>query len=221
MKRGKIRVLIADDHTVVRQGLRGLLEREADIHIVGEASNGGDAVRKAQALRPDIVLMDISMPQLNGLEATRRIGKGGCGTQVVVLTMHNVEEHLHRLFAAGAKGYVLKDGGAVNVLAAIRAVHDGGIYIDPKASPKIIDSYVNRGARRAADETSPETLTPREREVVQLIAEGHTNRDIGRELQISVKTVETHRARIMEKLDIHNTADLVLYAVRHGMVIVV
>ena len=210
----KIRVLLADDHTLVRQGLRALLEREADIKIIGEARNGREAVHRAVALKPDIVVMDISMPHLNGLEATQRIAATCPGTRVVALSMHKQEHHVQALLRAGARGYVPKDAPASELLAAVRAVHGGGCYLHPQISSKVVDGYLD-GNRPAAPR---ELLTSREREVLQLVAEGKTNRLIAAELRLSVKTIEAHRARIMTKLKIHNAAGLTRYAMSRGII---
>lgn len=211
----KIRVLLADDHTLVRQGLRALLEREADIKIIAEARNGREAVHRAIALKPDIVVMDISMPQLNGFEATQRIAAECPETKVVALSMHKAEHHVHSLLRAGARGYVPKDAPASELLAAIRAVHGGGCYLDPKISAQVVDGYLDGNKPRAQHEP----LTPREREVLQLVAEGKTNRLIATELRLSIKTIEAHRARIMTKLKIHNAAGLTRYAISRGIIV--
>ena len=210
----KIRVLLADDHTLVRQGLRALLEREADIKIIGEARNGREAVHRAAALKPDIVVMDISMPHLNGLEATERIASTCPGTRVVALSMHKQERHVQSLLRAGARGYVPKDAPASELLAAVRAVHGGGCYLHPQISSKVVDGYLD--GNRPAEPKEP--LTSREREVLQLVAEGKTNRLIAAELRLSVKTIEAHRARIMSKLKIHNAAGLTRYALSRGII---
>ncbi|HZN03251.1 MAG TPA: response regulator transcription factor [Candidatus Polarisedimenticolia bacterium] len=210
----KIRVLLADDHTLVRQGLRALLEREADIKIIGEARNGREAVNRVLALKPDIVVMDISMPHLNGFEATRRIAAECPETRVVALSLHKEEHHVQALLRAGARGYVPKDAPASELLAAIRAVDGGGCYLHPQISAKVVDGYLD--GNRPPGESEP--LTPREREVLQLVAEGRTNRLIASELRLSIKTVEAHRARIMTKLKIHNAAGLTRYAIGRGII---
>ena len=210
----KIRVLLADDHTLVRQGLRALLMREADIKIIGEARNGREAVNRARALKPDIVVMDISMPHLNGFDATQRIAAECPQTKVVALSMHMQEHHVHSLLRAGARGYVPKDAPASELVAAIRAVHGGGCYLHPQISARVVDGYLDGHKPRAEHEP----LTPREREVLQLVAEGQTNRLIAAELRLSVKTVEAHRARIMTKLKIHNAAGLTRYAISRGII---
>ena len=210
----KIRVLLADDHTLVRQGLRALLEREADIKVIGEATNGREAVRKAVALRPDVIVMDISMPRLNGIEATMRIRAEAPGTRVVVLSMHTGEDYVRSVLKAGAKGYVLKDAPSNDLLTAIRAAKAGGCYLHPRVSSTIVDVYL--GA--AGDDDPSNILSAREREVLQLIAEGLTNRDIAKHLTLSVKTIDAHRTRVMAKLNLHNTADLTRYAISRGII---
>lgn len=210
----KIRVLLADDHTLMRQGLRALLEREADIKVIGEARNGREAIHRVAALRPDVVIMDISMPRLNGFEATQKISTEHPDTKVVALSMHKEDHHVQALLRAGARGYVPKDAPASELLAAVRAVHDGGCYLHPKISAKVVDGYLDGNRPRVAEGE----LTPREREVLQLVAEGQTNRLIASELRLSIKTVEAHRARIMTKLKIHNAAGLTRYAISRGII---
>jgi two-component system response regulator NreC len=211
---GKIRVLLADDHTLVRQGLRSLLEKEADIKVIGEARNGREAVHQVVALKPDVVIMDVSMPRLNGFEATQRIAREAPDTRVVALSMHKGDHHVRALLRAGARGYVVKDAPICELLAAVRAVHGGGCYLHPEISGRVVDGYLD--GRKPTD--GEDLLTPREREVLQLVAEGHTNRLIAAELRLSIKTVEAHRARIMTKLKIHNAAGLTRYAISRGLV---
>lgn len=213
----KIRVLLADDHTLIRQGLRALLEREADIKVIGEARNGREAVHQVVALKPDVVVMDISMPRLNGFEATQRIAAESPGTRVVALSMHKEAHHVHALLRAGAKGYVPKDAPVSELLAAVRAVHAGGCYLHPRISGPVVNGYLD-GNKPPAGKAGDDTLTPREREVLQLVAEGHTNKIIATELRLSIKTVEAHRARIMTKLKIHNAAGLTRYAISRGII---
>lgn len=214
----KIRVLLADDHTLIRQGLRALLEREADIKVIGEARNGREAVHQVAALKPDVVIMDISMPRLNGFEATQRIATESPSTRVVALSMHKEEHHVHALLRAGARGYVPKDAPVSELLAAVRAVHGGGCYLHPRVSGPVVNGYLDGGKPPAGKTGSDDLLTPREREVLQLVAEGHTNRLIATELRLSIKTVEAHRARIMSKLKIHNAAGLTRYALSRGII---
>ena len=213
----KIRVLLAEDHTIVRKGLRSLLDGEAGIEVVGEAEDGRAAVEHARQLRPDVVLMDIAMPGLNGLEATRQLKRQFPEVKVLVLTMYANEEYIFQILRAGASGYVVKKAAPGELVTAIQTVHRGDFYLSPSISRTVIEEYV-RQAEAMAGEDRYERLTPREREVLQLIAEGHANREIGEVLHISVKTVETHRANLMEKLDLHSTAQLTQYAIRKGVV---
>jgi DNA-binding NarL/FixJ family response regulator len=215
----KTRVLVADDHTIVRQGLRSILESESDMKVVGEAADGREAVRKAVVLAPDVVVMDVSMPRMNGLEATARILKENQRVRVLALTMHNSEEYVYSLLKAGARGYLLKESAAAELVEAIRAVQGGGTYLHPSISVKVVNEYLKRphpGTRPGRDDV----LTAREREVLQLIAEGNTNKEIAGQLMLSVKTIENHRTRIMDKLEIHNVAGLTRYAISRGMVAV-
>jgi len=218
MKPPRTRVLLADDHAMVRQGLRALLERERDLVIVGDAADGREAVRMAAELRPDVVVMDISMPRLNGIEATRRILAASPGTRIVALTMHAGEEYVSELLKAGATGYVLKESPASDVIAAIRVVRQGGSFLNRKISEQVVNGYLGRSGPRESAARPPDLLTPREREVLQLIAEGNTNRAIAKQLGLSAKTVEAHRTRIMAKLGVHNAAGLTRYAIRRGLI---
>lgn len=212
----KTRVLVADDHTIVRQGLKAVLEREPDIEVVGEAADGREAVKKALALVPDVVVMDVSMPALNGLEATARIVREAPKVKILALTMHSSEEYVYSFLKAGAKGYLLKESAASDLVEAIRAVRFGGTYLHPTISVKVISEYLKLPDPRSRT-GSPGLLTTREREVLQLIAEGHTNKEIAGLLLLSVKTIEAHRTRIMEKLKIHNVAGLTRYAISRGI----
>ncbi len=211
---GKIRVLIADDHAIVREGARHLLSQEPDIEVVGEAANGAQALELARKFVPDIVLMDISMPGMNGLEATRALKAAQPQTNVLVLTMQEGEDYFFRLLNAGASGYVLKGAGSVELLSAIRAVHQGGVYLNPMMTRKVLGDFL----KRAEQSESVDPLTPREREVLKLIAAGKTNREIADELVLSLNTVQTHRLHLMEKLNLHNRAELVKYAIRRGLI---
>ncbi len=213
----KIRVLIADDHTVVRAGIRLLLEKQEDIEVVGEARDGYEAVAREQELAPDIVLMDLAMPGLSGLEATRRITKEGKGAKVVALTMHQDDEYFFQALNAGASGYVLKEISPGELVAALRAVHQGGVWFHPGLGRKLLDDYLHR-VEMGEERESFGRLTEREREVLRLIAQGHTTREIAEMLCLSPRTVERHRANIMGKLDLHNRAELVRYAVRKGLI---
>jgi len=212
----KTRVLVADDHTIVRQGLRAILEAEADIEVVGEAADGREAVRKGLTLQPDVVVMDVSMPRMNGLEATSRLVKDCPSISVVALTMHSSEEYVYSLLKAGARGYLLKESVSSDLVEAIHAVVGGGTYLHPNISTKVVDGYLKL-PRVPRGEGLPEILTPREREILQLIAEGHTNKEIAAVLVLAVKTIENHRSRIMDKLEIHNVAGLTRYAISKGI----
>ncbi len=211
----KATVLLVDDHVVVRQGLKALLADEPDIEVIGEASNGREALDRLPELGPDVVLMDISMPGLNGIEATRQIQQRYPDVKVVVLSMHANEEYVFQVLQAGASGYVLKQSDSMEVLTAIRAAVAGGSFLSPPISRTVIEDYVRRAeARGQADDL--EMLTTREREVLQLLAEGRSNREIAAELSISVKTVETHRSNMMNKLGLSSKTELVKYALRKG-----
>lgn len=213
----KIRVLLAEDHTIVRKGIRSLLDDEPDIEVVGEASDGRETVEKAEKLVPDVVLMDITMPQLNGLEATRQIKKLLPDIKILGLTMYTNEEYILQLLQAGGSGYVVKHSAPSDLISAIRAVYRGDLFLSPEISKVIIDEYLKH-AGQTSHETSYDKLTDREREVLQLITEGLSNREIADKLHISVKTVGVHRTNLMEKLNIHSTIDLVKYAIRKGII---
>ncbi|MCI0390917.1 MAG: response regulator transcription factor [Acidobacteria bacterium] len=210
-----IRVLLADDHTLVRAGLRSLLESLPGIEVVAEAGDGREALRLVATLHPHIALMDIAMPELNGLEAAALLAKESPDTRVIILSMHASEEYVVRALRASAAGYLLKDSGIAELELAVKAVARGETYLSPLTSKHVITDYV----RRIGGEASLlEQLTPRQREVLQLIAEGHSTKAIAQKLSLSVKTVETHRAQLMERLDIHDLAGLVRYAIRAGLV---
>lgn len=207
-----MRVLIADDHQIVRQGLKVLLERER-FTVVAEAVDGREAVRLANELRPDVAILDLTMPLVNGLEAAREIlRERGCTTRVILLTMHGEEHQVALALRAGVRGYVLKTQAAEDLAHAIRAVIAGQTYLSPAVSSLVVDAYVS-GQRPAAD-----PLAPRERQVLQLVAEGKTSKEIAAMMGLSVKTAESYRTRLMEKLEIHQTAGLVRYAIRNGIV---
>jgi DNA-binding NarL/FixJ family response regulator len=208
----RIRILLADDHAVVRQGFKMILAAQPDMEIVGEAANGREAVELAEQLRPDVVVMDVSMPELNGIEATRRLASSVPHARVVALSMHKDSVYVREILRAGARGYLLKDSGAADLVAAIRAVASGESYLSPAVSNAVLDDY-----RRIA--TNPiDLLTSREREVLQMLAEGKTNKEIANVLNLSVYTVEAHRGRIMEKLNLHSIGELVRFAVRNGLI---
>ncbi len=212
----KIRVLLADDHTILRDGIRALLEEEFDIEVVGEAEDGRAAVRLACDLKPDVILMDIAMPLLNGLEATRQINQECPECKILVLTMHDDEEYIRRVLAAGALGYVLKYAAASELLDAIRSVNRGEAVLSPAITRLVIEDYL-RWANNLPDQ-SLNGLTLRECEVLQLIAEGYTNKQISEILTISVKTVQAHRSNLMQKLDLHDRGELIKYAIQKKII---
>lgn len=214
-----IRVLLADDHTIVRQGVRLCLEAMGDIIVVAEAQDGQEAVVLANQLRPDVAVVDLTMPRLNGVEAIRQIKRDVPSTEVVVLSVHDSEAYVVQALRAGAAGYVLKRNAATELAAAIRAAHDGQAYLHPSIARRVIDDYLSRiHASEDAISEPHERLTPREREVLQLAAEGHSTRAIAGLLCLSTKTVEHHRASIMSKLGLHGQTELVKYAIRAGLV---
>jgi len=206
-----IRLLLADDHQLVRQSLRALLEREG-YQVVAEAGDGREAVRLARELNPDLAVLDVAMPELNGLEAARQIGRAAPRVRTVLLTMHDEEQYVAEALAAGVKGYVLKSQVAHDLLRALEEVAQGAVYLSPRVSHVLVD--VSLGRRRIGDDP----LTEREREVLHLIAEGRTTKQVAAALGVSVKTAESHRSRLMKKLDIHEVAGLVRYAIRRGLV---
>jgi len=210
-----IRILLADDHKIVRDGLRSLLQAEADLEVVGEAANGREAVRLAQELSPDVVVMDVGMPDLNGIEATRYIAGGPSGAKVIALSMHSDRRFVEGMLAAGATGYLLKDSAFEELARAIRAVAAGRTYLCPSVAGVVVQALVR--ASHAAQPARSPVLTPREREVLQLLAEGKSTKQIAGTLGVSVKTVETHRSRIMDKLDVHSVPELTKYAIREGL----
>jgi two-component system response regulator NreC len=212
-----IKVVLADDHTIVRKGLRSLLDAEVDMDVIGEAGDGKEAIELVGQLKPHIVVMDIGMPVLNGLEATRRIIKKHPDTKVLILTMHTNEEYVFEILQAGASGYIIKKAAPTELVAAIRAVKQGESFLSPSISKKVIEEYLQRAGEEKREDAF-DLLTDREREVLQLIAEGLSTREIAEKLFISTKTVETHRMHVMEKLDLHGTADLTRYAIRKGIV---
>lgn len=214
----KIRVLLADDHTIVRQGLRALLDSQEDIEVVGEAEDGRQAFEKTKELVPDVVVIDITMPNLNGIEATRQIKKLNPEIKVLVLTVHDNEEYIHQILQAGASGYLLKESAVTDLVSAINAVKKGGIFLSPAISKVVVKDYIRHAEEGTGDFDSLNILTNREREVLQLIAEGHTNREVAHLLKLSVKTVDVHRSHIMEKLNIHDVTGLVKYSIRKGLI---
>jgi len=211
------RVLIADDHGIVRKGLRLQLEQYPDLEVVGEAADGREAVRMAGELQPDIVIMDIGMPNLNGVEATAQITKRTPSPGVIILSMHSDEEYLMRALAAGAKGYLLKDTADVDLLRAVEAVRQGKSFFSPTVAKMLLEEYVQQMTQRGVKD-SYDLLSAREKEIFQLLAEGKSNKDVATILNLSTYTVETHRTNIMRKLDLHSSVDLVLYAVRKKII---
>ena len=212
-----VRILLADDHTLVRQGIRRILEEHADWQVVGETSDGREAVRQTLELQPDVVIMDIGMPQLNGIEATRQITRRAQSVRVLILSMHADEAYIAQAVGAGAIGYLLKDSADVELVKAVTSAIQGRSFFSPKATTVLLDEYRKTLARRGITDRY-ESLSEREREVFQLIAEGHSNKSIATILGVAPATVETHRAHIMEKLDLHSVAEIVLYAVRRGVI---
>jgi len=212
-----IRILLCDDHAVIRRGLRLLLEQQDDFEVVGEASDGREAVNLAEALKPDIAVLDITMPNLNGIEAARQISAKQLGTAIIVLSMHADESFVLKALKAGARGYVLKEAPESELIKAVRALAEGKSFFSPAVSRMLVEDYV-RHLQDKDVEDSYELLTAREREILQLIAEAKSNKDIASILNLSLYTVETHRSNIMEKLNLHSVPELILYAVRKGVI---
>ncbi len=206
-----IKILLADDHTIVRQGLKLILSSQADFQVVGEASNGREVVELAEKLHPDIVLLDVAMPELNGIEATRRMMEANGRLRILVLSMHKESVYVREILKAGARGYLLKDVIDTELLNAVRSVARGDGYISPAVSGALLSDY-RQNVTDPAD-----LLTNREREVLQLIAEGKTNKEVATKLNLSVYTVDSHRGKIMEKLNLHSTGELVRFAIKHGL----
>lgn len=212
-----LRLLIGDDHRLVRHGLRKILETRADWEVVAEVGDGREAVARAAELQPDVAILDIGMPQLNGIDAAQQVLQKSPKTRVLMLSMHADEAYVARALKAGATGYLLKDSADTDLLNGVAAVAAGHSFFSPSVAKRLLDDYVHRVSQADATDRYA-TLSPREREIFQLVAEGRTNREVAEILDISAATVETHRARILQKLEIHNTAELVLYAVRRGIV---
>jgi two-component system response regulator NreC len=213
----KVRVLIADDHGVVRKGLRLLLEQYSEIEVVGEAANGREVVRLATELSPNVILMDVAMPLLNGIDAAEQIGRTNDQIGVIMLTMHADEGYLLRALNAGVRGYLLKESAEGDLLRAVQAVSQGKPFFSPAITQTLLEDYM-RVLKEEGLSDSFELLTAREREVLQLLAEGKTNKEVASILEISLYTVESHRTNLMQKLNLHNTAEIVLYAVRKNLV---
>ncbi len=212
-----IRLLLVDDHTLVRQGIRSLLETQDDMEVVGEASGGHEAISMAGDLRPDVTLMDLAMPDMNGMEATRQIKKQHPEIQVLALTMHSTDDYLFRALESGASGYVLKEADATELATAVRAVHAGGAYIYPPLAKRLVEQFLLR-IGSGEERTSYSSLTSREQDILRFIGDGLTNEEIAKQLVLSVHTVQTHRSNIMKKLGLHNRAQLVTYAARVGLI---
>lgn len=213
----KVRILIADDHGIVRKGLRLQLEQNPDFEVVGEAADGREAVRMTEELKPNVVVMDIAMPNLNGIQATAQIVKRNPGTGVIILSMHSDESYLTRTLAAGAKGYLLKDSADVDLYRAVQSVGQGKSFFSPTIANKLLEDYMRQMQQRGLQD-SYDLLTDREKEIFQLLAEGRSNKEVAVKLDLSTSTVETHRTRIMQKLDLHSSAEIVLYAVRKKII---
>jgi two-component system, NarL family, response regulator NreC len=214
---GSIRILLADDHAVMRTGLRLVLERQSDFEVVAEASDGREAVGLAQQHHPEVVVMDVTMPNLNGIEAARQICTALPQTSIVMLSMHSDEAYVLRALKAGARGYLLKESAESDLIAAIRAVKAGKAFFSPAVSRMLVEDYVRQLQDREIED-SYELLTTREREILQLIAEGRSNKEIANILNLSLYTIETHRGNLMEKLNLHTVPELILYAVRKGVI---
>jgi len=212
----RTKILIADDHEIVRRGIRHALETNPDWEVIAEAANGREAVEMADRLHPQIAVLDLSMPEMNGLEAIRRILSASPEVRILVLSIHDSDTLIHEVLASGAKGYLLKSDAARDLLSAVQSLIDGRTFFTAKVSQALLDNFLNGGApRRVVEERS--RLTPREQEIVRLVADSRTNKEIATLLNISVRTVETHRSNIMEKLGIHSVSDLIMYAIRNGL----
>jgi two-component system response regulator NreC len=213
----KMHVLVTDDHIIVREGLRAILDAQPDIQVVGEATNGLEAVQKVEETKPDIVLMDISMPEMNGLEATRQIKQAHPEVKILALTMHEGDEYFFEVLQVGASGYFVKGGSSQELLGALRALQQGDVYISPIMTKKLLSDYL-RHAKTGQDKEVYTGLTGREKEILKLVAEGLNNQEIAEKLFLSPATVQTHRANIMAKLGLHSRTELVKYALRNGMI---
>lgn len=213
----KVRIVIAEDHTILREGLRSLLSSNPSFEIVGEAEDGREAIKCVEKFKPDLILTDLSMPRMNGMEAIKEIKRESPTTKVLVLTVHRAEEYILATFRAGADGYLLKDSTHAELVMAVKKVLSGKHYISPEISEKVIEGYLD-GRRTLKTKSSWETLTQREREILKLIAEGYKSKGIADDLCISVKTVEKHRANLMEKLDLHSIQALTTFAIERGLV---
>src|SRR2546421_6405907 len=211
----KLRILLADDHALIREGLKALINAQADMEVVGEAGDGLAAYKAAKELQPDLIVMDVSMPEMNGAKATERLKQELPETKVLALTVHEDNGYLRQLMKAGASGYVLKRAAAEDLIHAIRAIAGGGVYIDPAMMSKVMGGSTRK--RSLNDALNNNTLSERETEVLRLIALGYSNKEIAAQLEISIKTVETYKSRLMEKLDLHSRVDIVRYALQQGL----
>jgi DNA-binding NarL/FixJ family response regulator len=216
--KGSLRILLADDHALVRKGLRATIESRAGWSVCGEAATGREAVEMARNLRPDIVVMDLTMPELNGLDATRRILRAAPRTEILILSMHESEQLIHEVLAAGARGYVLKSDAGGAICLAIESLARHKPFFTSRVSEVLLKSYLSPAAGGAPAGETAEALTSREREIVQLIAEGRSSKDVAAALRISVKTAETHRTNLMRKLGVHSVSEIVRYAIRNGII---
>jgi two-component system, NarL family, response regulator NreC len=214
---GRLRLVLGDDHTIVRQGICKILEEQREWQVVGQANNGREAVKEILALQPDIAILDVGMPLLNGIEATRQLVRRLPALRVLILSMHADEAYITQALHAGAKGYLLKDSADTELIRAVTAIAAGKSFFSPAVASVMLDDYVRHLADKGIADRY-DALSEREREIFQLIAEGHSNKEVAEILSISPATVETHRAHILQKLDVHNTAELVLYAVRRGVI---
>ncbi len=212
----KIRILLADDHTILRAGLKMMLNAQPDMEVVGEAQDGRQAIQETQRLVPDIILMDITMPDMNGIEATRQIKKLLPDIRILILTMHEHDEYVFQALRAGASGYMLKEAADTELISALHIIQSGQFYLSPMAQSVMVGDYLQR-VRVGEEKDSYSSLTEREREILKLVAEGYTNNQIAERLVISPKTVDTHRTHIMDKLNLHSRAELVKYAMRRGL----
>lgn len=213
----KITILLADDHIIMRNGLRMVLEKQTDFEVVGEADDGRQAVGLAERYKPHVAIMDVAMPNLNGIDAAKQIRAQCPGTAIVILSMNSDETYVLRALKSGAKAYLLKDSVESDLIAAVRAVHRGQSFFSPAVSRMLLDDYT-RQLRQRGTEDSHELLSPREREILQLVAEGKSNKEVAQFLNLSLHTVETHRTHIMRKLNLHSVPELILYAVRKGII---
>lgn len=214
----KIKVLVADDHTIVRKGICLLLSEETDIEVIGEAENGRETIKKVEELKPDVVLMDITMPELNGMDATRQLKKRFPSIKILILSMHSNEEYVFETLRAGAFGYLVKRSAPNDLIKAIHVAYGGDFFLSPSISRKVIENYIHQKQGFISEPLGLDKLTEREREVLQLIAEGNENREIAKRLFVSTKTVEAHRLKIQRKLQLRGTAELTKYSIKKGLV---